>query len=181
MSTECHNSLYLSGDQTQIDEFLNLITYRDKHYKETGWITDYIDCRGFVSKSKASKNREVIDFIKREVSENKIIGWDYEIDGCRLDFTTRNQPYVKPLLYISNLFPLVYFELPYLVDDYDYDGRYEFINGNLLTEYYLARMNREWNLHIYKTKYKTVDGFKQNYGLNRLRNITVKIHEETRY
>jgi len=55
MSNECYNNLHLSGDKTQIDEFMNLITYRDNQYRDSVLRSNYIDCRGMVTKSKGLK------------------------------------------------------------------------------------------------------------------------------
>lgn len=181
MANQCYNILGYSGDEGEIEEFLKLMSCDDTYYKTTGWKRNFIDCRGMVSKSKESKNTEVRDFIKKEISERKIIGYETEFDDGQINFQTDWNPYVTPLLYISNLFPLVYFELFYDEPNNQFEGIYEFIDGNLLTDFCLSKEDRGWELSIHKTKFKTVDGFKKYYGMNRLRNLTVKIHEENAY
>ena len=181
MANQCYNILSYSGDEGQIEEFLKLMSCKDNHYKNTGWKSNFIDCRGMVSKSKESKNTEVKDFIKKEISENKYIGYETEFEDGQINFQTDWSPYVTPLLYISNLFPLISFELFYDEPNNQFEGRYEFIDGNLLTDFCLSKEDRGWELSIYKTKFKTIDGFKKYYGMNRLRNINVKVHEENTY
>jgi len=81
----------------------------------------------------------VIDFIKQEISGNKIIGYEMEKDGDLLYFKTDWSPYVTPLLYISNLFPEVNFRLSYDEPGLEFEGLYEFQNGHLLTDYVLEK------------------------------------------
>lgn len=178
MANQCYNILGYSGDEGQIQEFLKLMSYKDDYYKNTGWRSNFIDCRPMVMKSKESKNKEVIDFIKKEVSERKIIGYETEFEDGQINFQTDWAPYVTPLLYISNLFPLVHFELFYDEPDSQFEGVYEFIDGHLLTDFSLSKEDGHWELSIRKTKFKTISGFKKCYGMNRLRNITVKTSEE---
>lgn len=181
MANQCYNILSYSGDEGEIEEFLKLMSCKDNYYKENGWRKNFIDCRGMVSKSKESRNMEVRDFINKEISEEKIIGYETEFEDGQINFQTDWSPYVTPLLYISNLFPSVNFELSYDEPDSEFEGKYEFINGNLLTDFCLSKEDMGWELSIRKTKFKTIDGFKKRYGLNRLRNLTVKVCEENTY
>jgi hypothetical protein len=164
----------MSGDKSDIDEFTNLFLLPDNSRKGTSSIYEYINCKGFLEKSRLSKQREVVDYIKQYISENKVIGVDGYVEEGNIRFDTRWTPNMTPLLCLSNLFPRVNFHLVYYFDDDPLDGHIEFQNGHLLTDLCLSKKEEKgWNLHIYKTKFKYVDDMKRHYGWNRLRNVTV--------
>lgn len=172
--SDCYNILCLSGDRSEISEFLSLIFYRDKSGNSLNNVHDYIDCGGLLSKAKRSKNTEVIEVIREELLEEGVIGCGaYYEDEC-LYYTTRNGPTTKSLLYISNLFPNVNFELLWDSPDEEVEGTYEFQDGHLLTDFSVEKEEKGWTLNVLKTKFRNIINFKRNYKLSRLRNVKVE-------
>lgn len=106
--------------------------------------------------------RKVIDVI----GDNDEFGYEFEEDeedeGI-LTFKTDWGPNVTPLLSLSKQFPKVYFELQYEENDEDFEGWYEFQNGQMIKDFSIEDVSSNPLLTIYKSEHPTIESFRNGY------------------
>jgi hypothetical protein len=157
MSNECCNYLCLYGNQSEIDEFMELI-----YDKKTLKTQRYIDCRRMLPKTKNLLNKKIISVLNKEVDEDNYIGYDTVYEDEVLIFKTRWGPNVTPILYVSYLFPNVTFDLLYDEPNEDFEGECVFENGRVVEDYEVSEVSsKKPKLKIYTTQSRTIEDFKE--------------------